>query len=147
MLFCSMAKAIKLNIKNNFDFVLIGLVTSEPIYRLSWLLNQEFGLQLTDYKPIQLLHKQTKVIQSFTRFAYYDEANAFYELIQNRGGNGLFVEEQKNVDFLLKITDGFVDGAEFASRTKVLENISLVIKLQPGSLKSKDRLISYSEEF
>lgn len=141
-----MAKALKLKIENSYDFILIGLVTSEPIYRLGWLLNQELGLQLADSKSVQLLHKQTKIIQSFSRFEYIDNDEVCYELIYNRSSNGLFIEEQKSMDYFLKISESNLIAEELLSLIKAIENISLAIEIVPGSLKSKNRLISYTIE-
>ncbi len=141
-----MAKAIKLNLALDFNFILIGLVTSEPIYRVGWLINEKFGLQLTETKPVCLNHQKTNLKQVFSLFDYAnEESGERYELIQNRGENGALIEEQKNIDFLLKVTDSTDDVIHLLSKIKEIKNINLAIEIQPGSLKSKNRLISFEE--
>ncbi len=140
-----MPKSIKINLTLNFDFLFIGLVSSEPIYRVGWLLNEKINLQLTEAKPLRLLHPKTKLEQEFSLFNYIDESSATYELVQNKGINGVLIEEQKNIDYFLKITDFNANSGELLSKIKELKNINLAIKIQPGSLKSKNRLVFFEE--
>lgn len=141
-----MAKSIKINIGDQFGFILIAIVTTEPIYRLSWLINQEININLSDFKPAQVLNKQTSMIQSFTRFVCDDNNNGFYELIQNKAGNSFLIKEQKHVDYFLKISGSFIGEQDVVDRLKTIPNISLVASVDANTLKSKQRLISYSEE-
>jgi len=142
-----MAKAIKLKIEHDFNFLLIGLVTSEPIYRLSWLINESTGIKLAETKSIQHHHKKTKELQSFSVFSYEDlENGGIYDLIQNKGTNGLLIEEQKNIDYLFKVAFADINNEEFLNQIKVISNINLAHSIEPGSLKSKSRLISSVSE-
>lgn len=138
-----MAKAIKLNIEQDLNFLLVGIVTSEPIYRLSWLINENIGIKLAEAKAIMHHHKTTKEIQSYTVFSFEDiEQGGLYELIQNKGVNGALIEEQKNMDFLLKVSYSDINFNEFLKQIKSIENINLAHAIEPGSLKSKNRFLS-----
>lgn len=136
-----MAQSIKLDIFEEFHFILIGFVTTEPIYRLSWLFNQELGFNLVSFPSIELLHKKSKIIQSFTRFGEEDEDGSLIELIQNKSEHGLFIEEHKNIDYFLKVDGRDLNAAGLINSLKTIKNISLIVEVQPGSLKSKDRLL------
>lgn len=142
-----MAKAIKLNIEQDLNFLLIGIVTSEPIYRLSWLINEIVDIKLAESRSIQHHHKKTKELQNFSVFSFEDDENGgLYELIQNKAVNGALIEEQKSMDYLFKISNADIDYVEFTSLIKRIENINLAHVIEPGSLKSKSRLISSIDE-
>lgn len=142
-----MAKAIKLNITPEFDFSLIGIVSSEPIYRISWLLNEKLGLQLTENSHLQLVHLKSKTKQEFSLFTYTnEESGELFDLIQNKSANGVLIDEQKSMDFFLKITDSVADIQEILTNIKEVKNINLAINIQPGSLKSRNRLIFFKED-
>lgn len=137
-----MSKAVKLSIKPSFDFLLIGLVSSEPIYRLSYLINNTLQLQLKENKAIKIYHQKHNVYQAFELFSFIDdESETLYDLIQNKGSQGFLVEEQKQTDFWLKIENATNSATEIVSALKNIKNISLAFELKPGSLKSKNRLI------
>lgn len=141
-----MAKALKLAIKPNYDFTLVGIVTSEPIYRLAWLINQELQINLSEAPVVKIYNAKKSILQDFPFFSeLVDDVNAF-ELVANRGPHGLLVEEQKQVDFFFKIYDDLVDLDAMLVQLKNIKNISLALKIEPGSLKSKDRLVFSIEE-
>lgn len=140
-----MAKAVKLNIKPEFDFLVFGIVTSEPNYRLSWLINQSLNIALKETPPVKLYHQKRQVVQQFGRFSYLTNLDELYQLIQNKSEQGFLLEEYKQVDFLLKIEGLSEDGKTILSKIKAIKNISLVFEIKPGQLKSKNRLI-FSED-
>lgn len=140
-----MTKAIKLDILNDFNFRLIGIVSSEPIYRLGWLINEAAGIGLTEKEKLNLVHHKSQTEQQFDLWMFNDSnQNALYELVQNKSENGILIEEQKQMDYFLKIS-GTVDVNELKSKLKSIQGINLAIELSPGSLKSKNRLIWFYE--
>lgn len=142
-----MPKTIKLNIEYDYNFILIGIVTSEPIYRLSWLINEALSLRLAEAKSVQCFHKKTNQNQSFAVFAFVDEEQGgLYELIQNKSVGATLIEEQKSIDFFLKVSFADVDKNELLRLIKGIENINLALFIEPGLLKSKQRLITNNEQ-
>jgi len=136
-----MSKPIKLKIKPEFDFLLFGLVTSEPIYRLSWLINDAIGILLTESKSLQVYHTKRQIIQEFAKFKFAENEGLVIHLIQNKSQQGIFIEEQKLVDFWLKIESSTYNKSEVLQQIKLIKNINLVFEIKPDSLKSKDRLL------
>lgn len=141
-----MSKAIKIKVETNFDFLLIGLVTSEPIYKISWQINEKLSILLKEANPLQVYHQKKQLVQEFTKFSFIAPDNLNYHLLQNKGSQGFLVEEQKQVDFWLKIEDTSQDCDYLIQILKTIKNISLALKVEPGSLKSKSRLIFTENE-
>ncbi len=142
-----MSNTIKLNLPESFDFTLIAIITSEPIYRLSWLINQTLKLELKEDHPLQIYHSKFKIVQEFEHFRQSGQQHPFeVNLIENRGQNGYFTDEQKQVDFWLKVDHKSERTANWVTKIKTIQNISLVFEVNPGLLKSKDRFIFSPDE-
>jgi len=136
-----MAKSIKLNITPDFNFILLGLVTSEPIYRVAWLINELLNIQLKETEElIQFYNKKKTITQNFIKYSYLTENEHYYHLFQNKGGQGVLIEEYKNIDYWIAIEDLSVDFNKVMEGIKQLNNISLVFKIDPSTLKSKNKL-------
>lgn len=140
-----MSKSIKLNIEPNFEFILIGIVTTEPIYRVSWLINEILGIQLKEAPPIKSYHAKRQIIQEFLLFQFQADDNTLFQLFQNKSPHGHLIEEQKQADYWLKIEDSSFSSQDLVFTLKAIKNINLIFDVKPGLLKSKLRLI-FSEE-
>lgn len=141
-----MAKSVKLSLKPEFDFTLLGIVSSEPIYRLAWLLNDTLKTTLSESTMIQMYHSKKCVIQDFAYFSEKVEGDVVVELVANKGPHGLLIEEHKQIDFFLKIYNLTEDFDKLKGLLKGIKNISLALEIKPGSLKSIDRLTFRVEE-
>lgn len=62
-------KIHKLTEKKYLDFDLIGIVSSENDYRLSWTLNNTYGLQLSKRQNLEVFHKRLDDKQEFSSFS------------------------------------------------------------------------------
>lgn len=131
---------LKLNIKPDFEFHLIGIVTSEPIYRLGWLINEACSLSLVESTKVEMYNPKLSAVQDFNIFSYLENEVVNYELIHNKGIHGILIEEQKQIDYFLKISNANDSIEELIQNIKSIKNISLVQIIEPNSLKSKNRL-------
>ena len=136
-----MTKLIKLRSKPNYEFILTGIVSSEPIYRISWLINELLGVQLKETHSIKNYNSKRQVIQEFSKYSYTTDEEFYIHLIQNKNEQGLFIEEQKHVDYWLKLDDTSVITNELLSQLNTLKNVNLAFDIKPGSLKSKTNLL------
>jgi len=137
-----MSNNLKLTLQPSFDFTLIALVSSEPIYRLGFLLNEALKLELKESRAIQIYHPKKQQVQEFSLFRHEkDDTPVCIDLIQNKGLSGLLIEEQKQVDYWLKSDSPRQDAVRLVEKIKNIKNISLAFEVNPGSLKSKDRFI------
>lgn len=126
---------VKLNIKQNTDFILLGIVTAEPDYKLSLSLNRKFGISLRNILPLKFAE------EAFSRFSNSSEhENINFNLIANRSGNNFLLNKLKNVDYLLQITDpeNEVDLNKITSALREVETINAVFNIDINTLKDKN---------
>lgn len=140
-----MAKSLKLNIKPDFEFILIGIATSEPIYRISWLINELINIQLKETQSIKVYNNQRQIVQEFSKFSFFSEDEIYFHFLQNKSEQGLLIEEQKQVDYWVKTNDLSIMPDEIISKFNTLKNVNLAFEVKPGSLKSKTRLLFSNE--
>jgi hypothetical protein len=142
-----MGKAVKLEVTDDFNFPLIGIVTTEPIYRLGFLINEMLGYNLKESRSLKVYHAKQQLVQEFPLFSEYaDECCAVVHLIQNKSLQGLLIEEQKQVDFWLKWEHTLIDTDRVLAMLKKIKSINLAFEVKPGSLKSKSRLLFTVEQ-
>jgi hypothetical protein len=131
---------VQLNIGQNEDFSLIGIVSSEPDYRLSLSLNKKLGISLKNSKPVVL--KEEKVSElHFSRFSDHTGTQGFsVNLISNKSGNSLLIRKLKNIDYILQI---YSYGKEFSTEDitlslRAIDTITAVFILEKGEIRDKN---------
>jgi hypothetical protein len=81
-------------------FWFLGVVSSEPDYRLSVMMNRGLGIDLRKcHDDIIISTKSEKKV--FTRFA---SVNPALTLVSNHGKGSILIPKLKNIDFLLIIS-------------------------------------------
>ena len=94
---------LKLNVEQNNDYILLGIVSSEPDYKLSLSLNKKFRISLKNILPLKL-PGDNKSELSFSRFSNNeDPSDLKFNLISNRSGKNFLLNKLKNIDYLLQI--------------------------------------------
>lgn len=142
-----MSKTVKLTLEPDYDFALVAIVSTEPIYRLGYLINEALQYKLKENRPLQVYHAKRQVVQEFPLFSEpLNEEFASVHLIQNKSLQGLFIEEQKQVDYWVKWENVDVDLVKVLPKLKKIQNVSLAYEVKPGSLKSKGRLFFSVED-
>lgn len=137
-------KRLKLDYKQEYNFLLFGISTSEKDYRLIWNLNNTLNLLLAKTEDHQAYHKKADGDQFFSCFLYMDNKTMLeYKMISNKSENGILIDELKNIDFFLILKGEYSDEYPNLLRQKILkmENIQAVFLIDPENLKNKDRLI------
>jgi hypothetical protein len=137
-------KKHKLEYTEKFDFLLLGLVSTENDYRLIWTINNalNFAFEKTDNHVV--LGKDDKAELEFSYYTFDNEDTfLYYRLLSNRTESGILMEELKNIDYLLiiqgDISESYIKG--LISDLKNVEQIQGVFRISPGSLKNRERLI------
>jgi len=141
-----MSKSIKLDFEPNFDFILIGFVSSEPLYKMSWLINEMLEIQLKECSSIKEYNTKRQLVQEYPMFQFKTENESTFQLFHNKSTQGYLIEEQKQVDYWLKIENSEIIMQELLKKLKGLKNVNLAFEVKPGSLKSKLRLLFTFEE-
>lgn len=122
---------------------LIGLSSDESDYRLVWLINEEAGTGFIRMEDLTLYHKKLDSEQAFPLFQYYDDDSLLtYRLIGNRCENGFFLEEVKNLDFLILIQgEVFPDEMErFLEKIGRVTSVRMCVPVDLNRLRSTERL-------
>jgi hypothetical protein len=123
---------VQLKVNQNYESVLIGIVSSEPDYKLSLVLNRKLKIGLKHISPV-ILPDESGSDMTFSRFS--DSAashDIMFELISNRYG--------KNIDYIFQIHDpeGETNIDKVMTTLRDSECITAVFKIDCKSLKDKN---------
>ncbi len=130
---------LHLNDNKNDEFLLIGIVSAEPDYKLSLAINSKFRINLKNSEPVSI-RKEEKNNLSFSRFSDSSKAHELiYTLISNRAGKDFLLKKLKNVDYLFVIHDMENEKSyeEVASSLREIECISAIFNIDINTLKDK----------
>lgn len=96
---------IQLKISKDNEYILFGLVSSEPDYKLSQIFNKKFGISLKNNTPIKITDDAHSE-QVFSRFSYTNDSTGLaFNLFSNRSGNNFLLRKLKNVDYIFQLHD------------------------------------------
>lgn len=142
-------KILKLDFEGEYDFLLLGLICGYKDYKLCFELNEMLKLNFQRKDDVNFPAGRPG---SNTRHSYYESAgNDFesYHILSNRdkAGTGFFIQEKKNVDFFLLITNaaGSFDLKKLISDIRKVDIVSGVYELDPYDLKSADSFLIFLE--
>lgn len=135
-------KVHKLEIDEPKDGLLIGIVSNENDYRLSWQINQYLQISLVRLENLSLKQKDKE--HQFVQYAYNDEDRFLqFSFLKNKSPeNTYFISEQKSCDYFLYV-QGSVYEEEYSKiirKIKEIPDVSFVIKIDAGKLKSRKNL-------
>jgi hypothetical protein len=128
---------IKFDIGENRDFILLGLVTAEPDYKLSLFINKKLGVSL---KSTQMVKTEDGDI-SFSKFSdSVTSSDQTYTLISNRSGNNFLLSKLKNIDYLLQIVfhEEEPDVDLLTRKLRETEGINAVFNIDIYSIKDRN---------
>jgi hypothetical protein len=131
---------VKLNIEQNNDYILLGLVSSEPDYKLSLSLNKKFRVSLKNISPLKL-KADTKSEFTFSRFSNNDDPTDFiFNLISNRSGKNFLLNKLKNIDYLLQIqnSENTVSLNDITTSLWEIETVTAVFNIDLNTIKDKN---------
>ena len=133
-------KIYKLSFDNQSDFYIIGLVSPENDYKISWEINQSLNFNLVNIESIEIKSSKHPEYLTFPVYYYEDEKELIkYYLIGNKTNDGFLLEDYKNIDYLIKIAGDFSDDISgFVMNLKSVENIITAFQIPLQHLKQKD---------
>lgn len=142
-IFVVMAKN-KINNDFDYDFLMWGLSSSYPDYKLCWKLNQIFKWKLTRIKDIELFQNVDSEPLLFSHFEYpIPEDHYTIELIKQKNSGIPFLSELKNFDFLLIVRGerDFFNADEMTIYLNKIPGIQNAIAINIEKIKAKQHLI------
>jgi hypothetical protein len=151
-----MAKT-KLFLEYDYEFLLIGIITNVPDYKLCWSLNRTLKIELIKEDDIELPSTQSAAIPELTldfdepiidpKFSFFrfnnEDDHVDYILVANRSKSFMLIKEEQSVDFFL-IIGGIYDEVDVDDLLKKLREDKTVITafdIDPNKLKSKQNLL------
>jgi len=137
-------KRHKLELAIEEDFCLLGVVTDEPGYKLCWRINQSLDMNFEKQENLRLFNKKLGDEQVFSLFTYHDDnALITFRIIKNRAENGYYIDELKNIDFLIHI-QGEINTlriSNFMLSVGALESVRMCVPTDLSRIKIKERLL------
>lgn len=137
-------KVHKLDFDLEYEFILIGIVSYENDYRISWSVNKYLDLKLVKTKDLEIVNEKYPEPQKFSVYNFFNEENLFnYNLISNKCNNGFLIEELKNIDYFFQISGEFADNfkQDIVNLLKHTNGVNIVFDIDPNSLRSREKLI------
>ncbi len=122
------------------EFILLGLVSSEPDYKLSLSINKKFSISLKNTSPLKIDEGTDREL-SFSRFS--DTRNSpgiVFNLVSNRSDKKFFLKNMKNVDYIFQVYDPENDKNidYLAASLREIELINAVFKINLNTFKDKN---------
>ncbi|MFH0756905.1 MAG: IPExxxVDY family protein [Bacteroidota bacterium] len=137
-------KKHKLEMAINEDFCLLGLVSDEPDYKLCWLINHSLGTDLLKLDDLELFHKRLGKDLAYSIFAFQDEESLLtYRIIKNRAEEGYFLDELKNLDYLVHI-QGEINAKKinsFIRGVKAIPEVRMCVPVDLKKIRNQERLL------
>ena len=128
---------LRLHNDESHDYILIGLVSAEPDYKLSLSLNKKLSISLKNISPIKI----PGIELVFSRFSNANNpGNNIFNLISNRADKAYFLNKLKNIDYLLQImvAENESDLNNITSRLRGVEAVTAVFNIDIKTLKDKN---------
>jgi hypothetical protein len=131
---------VRLKINQKEEFYLLGIVSAEPDYKLSLIINKKFRISLKNVSPVRI----TNDTGSELLFSRFNEINGSKEvvftLVSNRSGKNFLLKKLKNVDYIFQIHDTENENniSLIAATLREIESVSAVFNIDVNSLKDKN---------
>lgn len=136
-------KKHKLEMAIEEDFCLLGVIADEPDYKFCWMINRELEINFEKLEDLDLYHPKLNVDQQFSIFAFDDEeAMVTYRIIKNRSDQGYFLDELKNLDFLVHIQGEIYQDqiGTFMQSVNTIPAVLMCVPVDLARLRNKERL-------
>jgi len=113
-------KRVQLKVEHEEGLILLGLVSSEPDYKLSLALNKRLGISLKNISPVKIISETgSEVI--FSRFSdSTGSPELIYNLYSNRSGKYFLLKKLKNIDFIFQVYD--------SENNNTIEQITIILR-------------------
>lgn len=129
---------LTLDLELDFEDCVIGIVSIEYDYRLTFLLNRKLDLNLAKCEDDHFIHKKEKGIWKSIAFSWYKYASnrlkSDFKLYSNMNEDGYFlIPEWKKYPYLLVYTPILeIHEEELLQGLKELDEIKFADKLNPS---------------
>jgi len=137
-------KKVKLKVTDDPESLLFGIVSAEPDYKLSLILNRKLGISLRNTDPV-IIHDEPDPELTFSRFSdSFSPTGTIFDLVSNRAGKSCFIKKLKKIDYIFQIynIDNEPDINRILSVLREIECVTGVFKIGPDT-SGKERNLHY----
>jgi hypothetical protein len=131
---------VKLELDQINDLILLGLVSSEPDYKLSLALNKKFNISLKSLAPLKITAENERELL-FSRFSDSGESpDRVINLISNRSGKSFLIRKLRNIDYIFHFhdPDSELSSEQITSDLRTIPTVTAVFTIDPESIKDKN---------
>jgi hypothetical protein len=133
-------KRVQLRLNPIDEFIMLGIVSAEPDYKLSLSINRKFRISLSNATPVKVAHKPGEELV-FSRFTDNKTTpGVVFNLISNRSEKMFLLKKLKNIDYIFQAYDpeNEYDQDDIARRLRETDSINAVFKIDLNSFKDKN---------
>ena len=132
-----------LDYQEDYDFILLGIFCAYRDYRLCFEIDKLLDLSLERLTDIELKMEKKGSTGLFPVFLSTNVDDEFYFIIGNKGNNGHFIPELKQIDYFLKIRNfsRYTKAEDLVKKIKTISIVSSVIEIIPKELKSAENFL------
>lgn len=133
-------RRVKLKTDQDDEFILLGIVSHEPDYKLSLALNKKLKISLRNRNPV-IADSDPDNELIFSRFSDTSASpELIYDLISNRSGKTYLLKKLRNVDYIFRIYDpeNSVKTDDITVLLREIECVSGVFILDPATIRDRN---------
>jgi hypothetical protein len=141
-----LTRRIKLKTKSEQPIFIFGLISTENLLKLTWSINQSFGIELSQADPIAVHDIKSGQTSEFSLMQFEDENSQIkWSLIVNRSKPFSFLSEFKNIDYLFFVSsnDQKNKHEQVIIELKKIKEITSALPIDHMAIKRKDRIESF----
>ena len=131
---------IQLPVNDQLMPVILGLVSPDPDYKLSFKLNKKLNISLKNIDPVTIRDEEGKIFQ-FSKFSDSPQVqDSVFQLISNRTGKNFLLKKLTNIDYLLLLNDPEknLKPENIISQIREIDSITGVFNIDVKTLKDKN---------
>ena len=133
-------KRVQLKLNPVDEFLILGIVSAEPDYKLSLSINRKFSISLRDATPVKVTDVPGEELV-FSRFTDNRMVPGIvFNLISNRSDKKFLLKKLKNIDYIFQIYDpeNEHDHDDMAKKLREIDSINAVFKIDLNTFKDKN---------
>ena len=122
------------------EFILLGVVSSEPDYKLSLSINKKFRISLKNTVPVKTGEGTDKAL-SFSRFSDTGRTPGIvFNLFSNRSEKNFLLKKLNNVDYIFQVYDPENESNidQMVASLRDIESVSAVFKIDLNTFRDKN---------
>ena len=131
---------VQLKISQNDEFILLGIVSAEPDYKLSLTLNKKFRISLKNISPVKINNDIGSEL-TFSRFSDSSSSpDRIFNLISNRSGKNFLLKKLKNVDYIFQVQnpDNEININQITASLREIGTVTAVFNIDMNTIKDKN---------